>query len=501
MISNLKSELGDLFEFQELPSDEKDLFSIFAILYRKEDHEKVQNICTGLSANRIDVPKEFTRMACEEKDRIKTALARLEQDEAAVCADFAACSDECLELARLCGDYWTILRDRINSMVSGLPTEDVFIWAFWLPAECLSEVQKAIKEYDSMMEFAVVEPDENEEAPTLLKNASWSSSVEPLTLMFGTPTYGGIDPTSLMAPFFFLFLGMCFGDAGYGLILSGVFGYFLVKHNLPPLLRSFFIMLTVGMVSSVIFGAITGSWFGDSIDAFPFMRPLVPVKNAMQFLDPMNDPMTLLMLSLALGFIQIIFGLLIAFKNNWKHGERFAACADQGGWIVLLIGLLLFGLGLSGSIPAELTAPSKYLAISGALILVGTQGRGRSSIPGKLFSGVMSLYNVTGYLGDVLSYSRLLALGLSSAAIGMVINLLSKLVVGVPYVGILIGIMIFVLGHSFSIAVNLLGAFIHSLRLQYVEFFGKFYDANGNDFTPLQNRTIFRRLKEEPLGR
>jgi len=497
MISKLKSGLGDFFEFQELEPNGKDSFSIFAILYRKEDQEKVQDICTELSANRIDVPKEFVLTADEELERIKVSVDRLEKDEASVCSELAGCADEGMAMARTCGDYWTILKDRINSMVSGLPTEDVFIWSFWMPEVCLAKVKKTIEPYESMMEFAVIGPDENEEAPTLLKNASWSSSVEPLTLMFGTPSYGGVDPTSLMAPFFFVFLGMCFGDAGYGLVMSGIIGYFLIRHRLQPTLRKFFIMLNIGMLCSVIFGAITGSWFGDSVSAFPFMSPLLPLKNALQLLDPMNDPMTLLMISLALGFIQIIFGLLIAFRNNWKNGERFAACADQGGWIVFLVGLLLVGISMSGAIPGMYIIPSKITAAAGALILVATQGRGRNNIAGKIFSGVMSLYNVTGYLGDVLSYSRLLALGLGSAAVGMVINLLAKLVVGVPYVGLILAILIFVLGHTFSIAVNLLGAFIHSLRLQYVEFFGKFYDANGRDFTPLRNSTMFARLEED----
>jgi V/A-type H+-transporting ATPase subunit I len=400
-------------------------------------------------------------------------------------------------MSRYYGDYWTILRDRIGSMISGVPTDDVFIWSFWMPKQCRSMVEKTVAPYESLSEFSIIEPDEGELPPTLLKNPGWSSSMEPLTLMYGTPTYGGVDPTSLMAPFFFLFLGMCFGDAGYGLLLSGVFGYFIVRHQLSPTLRKFFIMLTVGMVFSVLVGALTGSWFGDSITAFPFLSSLVPIKDALQFLDPMNDPMTLLTISLGLGFIQVIFGLLIAFKNSWTNGERFEAMADHGGWIVFLTGLLLTGLSSSGSLTGSVAAVSKYIAAAGALILVATQGRTKSNIAGKLFSGVLSLYNVTGYLGDVLSYSRLLALGLGSAAVGMVINLLAKLVAGTPYVGIPLAVLIFVLGHLFSIAVNLLGAFIHSLRLQYVEFFGKFYDANGKDFTPLRNTTTFARLSEE----
>ena len=126
-----------------------------------------------------------------------------------------------------------------------------------------------------------------------------------------------------------------------------------------------------------------------------------------------------------------------------------------------------------------------------------TQGREKKGLASKLFSGVLSLYNVTGFLGDVLSYSRLLALGLGSAAVGMVINLLAGLVAGVPYVGIVLAVLIFVVGHTFSIVVNLLGAFIHSLRLQYVEFFGKFYNATGRDFTPLRNAAQYSRIQED----
>jgi V/A-type H+-transporting ATPase subunit I len=269
----------------------------------------------------------------------------------------------------------------------------------------------------------------------------------------------------------------------------------LIRHSLSPSLRKYFKLLLVGMFCTIVFGSLTGSWFGDSITAFPFLNALVPIKDTLQVLDPMNDPMTLLLISLSLGFIQVIFGLLLAMKENFTNGNKTAAFADQGGWILFLVGLLLFGLSSSGKMTGPIAPFTKYIAIAGALFLVATQGREKANIFGKLFSGVLSLYNVTGYLGDVLSYSRLLALGLGSAAVGMVINLLATLVAGVPYVGIVLGILIFVLGHLFSIAVNLLGAFIHSLRLQYVEFFGKFYDANGRDFSPLRNRTQYARLR------
>lgn len=495
--ARLKESLGDMSEWQELPCSEKDANVSFALLYQKCAVEKVQEAAAEFGATRIEVPKDFSLTASEEKALLEEKLARCEEKEAELVGKLASNADVGLEMARDYGDYWNILHDRLVAMETGEPTEDVLIWEFWVPKSAMKKVEYAVARYDSCTEFSEVEPEDGEEPPTLLKNASWSSCMEPLTIMYGTPTYGKVDPTALMAPFFFLFLGMCFGDAGYGLVLTGILGYFLVRHNLSPTIRKFFVMMTVGMVVTIIFGAVTGSWFGDSVTAFPFLSGIAPVMKKMQLLDPMNDPMTLLMISLALGFVQIIFGLFIAFSENWKAGDKLAAISDQGGWIIFLCGLALMGCTMSGYLPSGLVLPSKIIALVGALLLVATQGREKPSIFGKIFSGVMSLYNVTGYLGDVLSYSRLLALGLGSAAVGMVINLLAGLVSGVPYVGIVLAVLIFILGHTFSIVVNLLGAFIHSLRLQYVEFFGKFYDATGRDFSPLRNTAQYSRIRED----
>lgn len=493
----LSESLGEYFEVQELPSGLKDASVTFAVIFRREDQDRVLGICNGLSAARIDVAKDFALTAVQEQEKFSAEVARFEVLEKDACSALAACADEGLEMARYYGDYWLIIKERLESMISALSTEDVLIWSFWLPKKKLPLLEDEFKQYNILTDFALIEPDEDEQPPSLLRNPGWSSCMEPLTLMYGTPTYGSADPTSLMAPFFFLFLGMCFGDAGYGLLLSGILGYFLVKHNLPPTLRKFFVMMFVGMLCTVVYGLISASFFGDSIDAFPFLSFLVPIKNKLQLLDPMNDPMTLLMISLGLGFIQIMFGLLIAMRENWKRGDRIAALADQGGWIIFLCGLVIYGFSAAGMVTGSMAGLMKFVPILGALILVATQGREKTNFTGKLFSGIISLYNVTGYLGDVLSYSRLLALGLGSAAVGMVLNLLTTLLVSIPYVGIALAITVFVFGHLFSIAVNLLGAFIHALRLQYVEFFGKFYDANGRDFSPLQNRTQFVRLTDQ----
>ncbi|MEG1836936.1 MAG: V-type ATP synthase subunit I [Synergistaceae bacterium] len=496
-ISTLSSKFGEFFEYQKFESVENDSTVTFAFLLRKSDADAFQAVASEFSATRIDVPKEFILIASEEEKTISNKINTLETKEETIFNGIVSVADEGLEMARYYGDYWTILRDRIEAMLKGDSTQEVLIWSFWVPDEALCFVKKTLLPYDSLTEFNVVEPDEGEEPPTLLENPAWSSCSESLTLMYGTPTYGTIDPTSLMAPFFFLFFGMCFGDAGYGLILSGVFGYFLVRHQLSPALRKFFILLTIGMLCSIFVGAVTGSWFGDSITAFPFLSALIPFKDAVQFLDPMNDPMTFLKISLGLGFIHVIFGLMIAFAGSWKKGDKTSAVLDQLTWIFFLISLVIFGISAGGSLPQAFILPSKIATIAGALILIATQGREKGNIFSKLLSGILSLYNVTGFLGDVLSYSRLLALGLGSAAVGMVINLLGTLVSGTPYIGIFLAALIFIIGHTFSIVVNILGAFVHSLRLQYVEFFGKFYDAAGSDFAPLCNSTQFAKLVDE----
>ncbi len=497
MAARITKELGEMVEMQQLPGNEKDPNETFAVLCQKSEYEKVQETAAEFGAARIDVPKDFLLTAAAEKEALTSEISGLEAKEDELIKELAGSADEGLDMARNYGDYWTILRNRLEAMETGVPTEEVLIWEFWVPKSLMKKVEYTVEAYSAYTEFAVVKPDEGEEPPTLLKNAPWSSCIEPLTIMYGTPTYGKVDPTSLMAPFFFVFLGMCFGDAGYGLVVAGILGYLLVKHRLSPTLRKFFVLMTVGMGMSVIFGAMTGSWFGDSVTAFPFLSGLVPLVHGIQVLDPMNDPMTLLLISLGLGFIQVMFGLAIAFAENWRSGDKMAAVSDQGGWMIFLLGLVLMGCSMTGYLPSAWVLPSKIVAIGGALLLVATQGREKKGIAGKLFSGVLSLYNVTGFLGDVLSYSRLLALGLGSAAVGMVINLLANLVAGTPYIGIFLAVLIFVLGHTFSIVVNLLGAFIHSLRLQYVEFFGKFYNATGKDFTPLCNAAQYSRIQED----
>ena len=492
--SAASSRLGGMVDVFTLPVGEKETVQTVSLLYPKELAAEVQELLAGYQVTRIDVPSQLRRAASEELSALTEELDELIASESSVVNSINEVANDYFKTSQYCSDFWGIQKSKLDSMITGEQTDQIMLISLWIPKNRTDLLRACVAGYEALSDVAISDPGEDDNPPVLLCNSGIASPLEPLTTMYGSPTYGTFDPTTIMAPFFYLFFGMCFGDAGYGLLLSSLLMFIMVKKNVTGTLQKFFKILIIGNLAAVAFGAVTFSWFGDSITNFPFLGFLKPLQSV-QILDPMNDPMTMLYISLALGFIQIMVGLVIAMMGNLKSGDTFAAFADQGGWMIFLIGLVMVGLSSAGTIPVS-TNISAVIASAGALILVATQGRSKEGIGGKLFSGILSLYNVTGYLGDVLSYSRLLALGLGSAAVGMVINLLAKLVAGAPYVGIIFAALIFVLGHLFSIAVNILGAFIHSLRLQYVEFFGKFYDSNGEEFRPLAFSTQYVKISE-----
>jgi V/A-type H+-transporting ATPase subunit I len=495
-VSRVRSDLGDAAEVFIAPGGESQTHRTVSVIYARDAADKFQAVLSSFQTSRVEVPSQLSGFAKDELKKLETELAGLKSEESAVIGEISGIADAAYKRCEHCSDYWGIQRDKIEALIDGEQTAQVIVSEFWIPQRRLGDLKNALAPFSTLTDFVASDPEEGDTPPTLLSNKKFAAPVEPLIDMYGSPAYGGFDPTMIVAPFFYAFFGICFGDAGYGLLIASLLIALMMKKRITGTLRKFLMILIIGNICALVFGALTFSWFGDSIDAFPFLKALMPLKK-LQILNPMEDPMTMLGVSLVFGFVQIILGLAIALMENLRKGDPVAAFADQGGWIVFLCGLVMVGLSSGGAIPVPGNVSAAIAAI-GAIILVATQGRTKKSIFGKLFSGVMSLYNVTSYLGDLLSYSRLLALGLGSAAVGMVINMLANLVAPSMHgFGVVIGILIFVLGHVFSMVVNLLGAFVHPLRLQYVEFFGKFYDASGEEFTPLSITTQYVELKDE----
>jgi V/A-type H+-transporting ATPase subunit I len=489
------SSLGEDAEIYVSSGAGKDAAKIVSVIYSRSAAEKISLAASGIQASRIEVPPQMTALPGDEISRLGEELSGLKAEEASIISEIKNIARDAVKLCEICSDKWSVERAKLEAILDGEHTEQAIVESFWIPESKLADFTSAVAPWEALIDIAVSEPEEDEEPPVLLKNKKFFAPVEPLVSMFGLPGYRGLDPTSVVAPFFYIFFGMCFGDAAYGGIVAAALIILTLRNRVAGTIRQLITTLIISNICAVIFGALTFSWFGDSITSFSFLRFLTPLEK-IKIIDPMNDPMTMLYVSLAFGFAQIFIGLALAMYDNIRKGDRFAAFADQGGWMIFLCSLVFMGLSSAGALPVP-PVIFRITSAAGAIILIATQGREKKNVLGKLFSGVMSLYNVTGYLGDLLSYSRLLALGLSSAAMGTVINLLANLVSGVPYVGVILGLLIFVLGHAFGIAVNVLGSFVHSLRLQYVEFFGKFYAASGEEFTPFEIKTQYVRLAGE----
>lgn len=250
-----------------------------------------------------------------------------------------------------------------------------------------------------------------------------------------------------------------------------------------------------GFVTFII-GALTGGWFGIVIDDLPDSLGFIKTAlNAIKLVDPVNDPITMLILSFVLGYIQIWFGIAIDMWWKIKNNKLIDGLLDSGTWLYFLSAIAFYGVTAFGLLPESLRSIAFYMLISGVVLIVLTQGRQKKNILMKLVSGIGSLYGLVGYMSDILSYSRLLALGLATAVIAMVINLIAIMFKDmVPVVGWVIMILILIGGHLFNIVINVLGAYIHSGRLQFVEFFPKFFKGGGRIFKPFRRESKYVNL-------
>jgi V/A-type H+-transporting ATPase subunit I len=246
-------------------------------------------------------------------------------------------------------------------------------------------------------------------------------------------------------------------------------------------------------------GAITGGWFGLTDDTIPAWLGFVgDFRRALMQFDPLENPMIMFGMAIALGFIQITFGLAIKMVEDFRRKDFMAGIFEQLTWIALLWAVLFLGLVKLGVLPEAYTPRIKWMAVIAALAIVGFTNRVSKNPAVRVGSGIYKLYNIaTSSLGDILSYTRLLALGMATGGIAMVINVVALIAKDIPIIGIPAMIFVLVAGHSFNIAVNALGGFVHSARLQYVEFYPKFFEGGGRPFRPFKKDLRYTSLVEK----
>ena len=362
--------------------------------------------------------------------------------------------------------YDSLLNERSKNKFSSFmgETKNVFFLEGWIQEKEIKSLKQKLESYKESVEYFFRPPLPDEEPPVVLDNPPAGKPFEIVTKLYGLPSKGTLDPTMYLAPFFFVFLGLTVSEAGYGFLVALLSLLYLKFAKPKGGLRLFVKLLAIVGVANIFLGSMVGGWFG-----FPVPELMV--------IDPLNDPLSFLILSLVLGFIQVWFGTLLRMITEIKQKKYLKAIFVQGGWLVLLPSLVMYLL--------TNTPVWGYVSIGGALGIVFFASPNRNPIL-RFFGGLYSLYDISRYLSDVLSYSRLLALGLATTVIAMVVNTLCESALGVPWIGWLFAAVIFIIGHLFNLGISFLGGFVHSMRLQFVEFFSKFFDSGGQPFKPFE---------------
>lgn len=392
-------------------------------------------------------------------------------------------------------DYLTMKIERYHVLDHVLFSKKTVAIEGFCPEKHAQRIQTVL-EKSVTAHVEIRDPGEDEEVPVLFQNNAFVSPVEDVTTSYSMPSPNDVDPNPAMAFFYYLFFGMMLSDAGYGVLM--VIAILLILRYKKPegnVRQNMLKFLYCGF-STILWGALFGSWFGNAayVISGTFFGQVFSL-NPLWF-DPVQNPLQLLILSMVLGFIHILAGMGVKFYALWKNGHRADALMDVCSWWVLFLGIVLLLLPMVNPALQILGTVGPWVAIAGALCLIATQGRSSKNIFARIFGGLASLYSITGYFSDLLSYTRLMALGLVTGIIGTVVNTIGS-IGGKSFLGVILFIVVFLFGHAINIGINALGAYVHGNRLQFVEFFSKFYEGGGRSFVPLSMQTRHYKIKED----
>ncbi|MHC4289925.1 MAG: V-type ATP synthase subunit I [Planctomycetota bacterium] len=390
-------------------------------------------------------------------------------------------------------DHYQNLINRIQAESTAPATDHAVFLEGWVRKRDYDKLEKLVRQFDAT-DLTPIEPAEGEETPVEIDNGPLAEPFESVTRLYGMPAVSDVDPTAFLAPFFALFFGICLTDAAYGLVMIAFFWWMLRKIKGD---KKFIMMMIFCSISTVIAGALTGGWCGDAVQQF--VPALSDLRAKLMWFDPMDDPMKFFYLSLGLGYLQIIAGIFIGFWHKLRRGDVQGALFDHLSWFIWLNSLAVFGLAKAGVFGEKLTwlgTIAGLVAIVPALAIVLFSER-EGGWGARVGMGLYNVFSTVFYVGDVLSYIRLMALGMVTAGFGMAINQIVLTVMEAGVIGWILGALIFIGGHVFNIANSALGSFVHSMRLQFVEFFTKFLAGGGKQFDPLRQNYRYIDVKKD----
>ena len=477
----LQEDLLDLeYTYAEVISEDKDNVYLFALV-SKDESEKLNEILRNNSFSTVKLEGEDTPK--EEIASIDKNLRRISEENKEIEGSIVGLVDN-LPKFEIVYDYLTNKKLRLSASENFLKTEKVDVIEGYVPTSMEDDFEKVVKKalpHSYYLEIEEADKDDPD-VPVLLENSKFAESFESLTSMYALPKYNEIDPTPLFAPFYLAFFGMMVADMGYGLLMLIGTSIILRKANLEDSTKKFIRFFFYLSFSVIAWGALYGSFFGD----------IFPIKG---LVDPAEDYQSLLILSIVFGLIHLFFALGISAYMKIRDKDYKGALFDVGFWYMALAGGIVFLLTMVVTLSPLVKTISKTVMIIGMAGIVLTGGRDAKSIGGKLGGGIYELYGISGYVGDFVSYSRLMALGLSGGFISVAVNMMAGMLFESGILGILFGIVVLIGGQLFNVFLSLLGSYVHTSRLIYVEFFGKFYEGGGKSFNLFRSKPKFINLK------
>lgn len=447
-----------------------------ALLKKTGFQEKILPEITGTPAENI---ASLTAKSEELDKRQAEAKQRMQQ------------LGDSTELLKKGFDGAMIEQQRAKARCDLFATRETVLLTGWVRSDEESKLRETVENTLDVYYLDLRDPYDDEQPPTYCKNSKFFAPFETITNMYSPPDPRGFDPTVVMTPFYLLFFGLMMGDTGYGILMSVAAALFYKIKKPRGGVGNICQILIWGGISTAIFGLLAGTCFG--MNWYDIFGPNFPFP----LLDPMKDQMTALIVYCGLGFGQIIAGMIVSIVLHLKQGDWQTALYDIGSWLMIFAGAALALL---------LKAPAKYAGFGllglGLILLVGFGGRAKKGV-GRVIGGLGKLYDITGFLSDVLSYSRVFALGLATGAMGSAFNLVANIakdmLKGIPVVGgvvsFVVAAVLLVVLHVFCVAINALGAFIHCARLQFIEYYNRFYTPGGHLFAPLGMYTKHNRIK------
>lgn len=462
----------------------------FNLIFTKDQAEKIQTI---LKKYKIDLTEWNL-----ENQAPKFRLQEIKQKTQSFKSQFRKIQKNLRNLSQkienleISYDFLIWKKEKLEAQRKLLSTRYFSIISLWTYEKILPHLKKALQKIDPaiMLEKAEIGPNEN--PPVIIRNNTLIEPFESVTNIYGLPRAQELDPTPFLAPFFILFFALCLTDAGYGIVMA-ILSLLIIKFlKIPKENQKLFKLLFYGGIVTIFIGALFGGWFGIDLDALK-ASPLKNFLIRIRLINPMKDTLLFMGLTFALGFLQIWFSQVVKLYHSIKTKNK-DMIKQSILWIIFLGSLLFFGL--SKTVFKSLAGISFYIFLASFISLLMLEKKEIKFFLRPFLGLISILQTLIGFMSDILSYSRLMALGLATGIIGFIINIIAGIFRDmIPYAGYVVWILILVGGHLFNIGINALGGFIHSGRLQFVEFFPKFLEGGGRIFKPFGYRCKYISLK------